>query len=66
MGKYFRAEGVPLDPALTHVCVRRKWAQGVRLVRREDERAEALRRLVQGDLTDLLSMHLAIEGCRRV
>ena len=34
------------------------------LVRREDERAEALRRLgaevVQGDLTDLTSMHRAI------
>jgi uncharacterized protein YbjT (DUF2867 family) len=40
------------------------------LVRREDDRAEALRRLgaevVQGDLTDLISMHRAIEGCRRV
>ncbi len=40
------------------------------LVRREDERAEALRRLgaevVQGDLTDLASMHCAIEGCRRI
>ena len=40
------------------------------LVRREDERAEALRRLgaevVQGDLTDLSSMHRAIEGCRRI
>jgi hypothetical protein len=40
------------------------------LVRREDERAEALRRLgaqvVEGDLTDLASMHRAIEGCRRV
>jgi len=40
------------------------------LVRREDERAEALRRLgaevVQGDLTDLASMHRAIEGCRRI
>jgi uncharacterized protein YbjT (DUF2867 family) len=40
------------------------------LVRREDKRAEALRRLgaevVQGDLTDLASMHRAIEGCRRV
>ena len=40
------------------------------LVRREDERADALRRLgaevVQGDLTDLASMHRAIEGCRRV
>jgi uncharacterized protein YbjT (DUF2867 family) len=37
------------------------------LVRREDGRAEALRRLgaevVQGDLTDLTSMHRAIEGC---
>ena len=37
------------------------------LVRREDERAEALRRLgaevVKGDLTDLASMHRAIEGC---
>src|ERR671927_937973 len=40
------------------------------LIRREDERAEALRRLgaevVQGDLTDLTSMHRAIEGCRRI
>src|SRR5882672_1169279 len=40
------------------------------LVRREDARAEALRRLgaevVQGDLTDLASMHRAIEGCRRI
>ena len=40
------------------------------LVRREDERADALRQLgaqvVQGDLTDLDSMHRAIEGCRRV
>jgi uncharacterized protein YbjT (DUF2867 family) len=37
------------------------------LVRREDERAEALRRLgaevVVGDLTDLVSMHCPIEGC---
>ena len=40
------------------------------LVRREDERAESLRRLgaevVVGDLTDLHSMHGAIEGCKRV
>src|SRR5499426_3357545 len=40
------------------------------LVRREDERADALRRLgaevMQGDLTDLASMHRAIEGCRRI
>ena len=40
------------------------------MVRREDERAEALRRLgaevVEGDLTDLASMHRAIEGCRRI
>ncbi len=40
------------------------------MVRREDERAEALRGLgaevVKGDLTDLASMHRAIEGCRRV
>src|SRR6201989_2675735 len=40
------------------------------LVRREDERAEALRQLgaevVQGDLTDLASMHRAIEGCKRI
>src|SRR5215470_8445143 len=40
------------------------------LVRREDERAEALRRLgaevVGGDLTDLASMHRAIEGCGRI
>src|ERR1700746_4093865 len=38
------------------------------LVRSEDKRAEALRQLgaevVQGDLTDLASMHRAIEGCR--
>ncbi|MBD0259486.1 MAG: NAD(P)H-binding protein, partial [Cytophagales bacterium] len=40
------------------------------LVRREDERAEALRGLgaevVLGDLTDLAAMHRAIEGCARV
>ena len=40
------------------------------LVRREDERADSLRRLgaevVQGDLTDLASMHRAIEGCARI
>ena len=40
------------------------------LVRREDERAEALRQLgaevVQGDLTDLTSMHRAIKGCARI
>jgi uncharacterized protein YbjT (DUF2867 family) len=40
------------------------------LVRREDERAEALRRLgaevVEGDLTDLASMHRAIGGCGRI
>jgi uncharacterized protein YbjT (DUF2867 family) len=40
------------------------------MVRRQDERAEALRRLgaevVQGDLTDLASMHRAIQGCRRL
>ncbi|MFM0097556.1 NAD(P)H-binding protein [Paraburkholderia nemoris] len=40
------------------------------LVRREDNRAEELRRLgtevVLGDLTDLASMHRAIEGCSRV
>ena len=40
------------------------------LVRREDERAEALRQLgaevVQGDLTDLTSMHRAIAGVKRI
>jgi uncharacterized protein YbjT (DUF2867 family) len=40
------------------------------LVRREDERAEALRQLgaevMQGDLTDLTAMHRAIEGCARI
>ena len=40
------------------------------LVRREDERAEALRQLgaevMEGDLTDLTAMHRAIEGCARV
>src|SRR3982074_795849 len=48
------------------------------LVRREDERAEALRQLraetlsllgaevMQGDLTNLTAMHRAIEGCARV
>jgi uncharacterized protein YbjT (DUF2867 family) len=40
------------------------------MVRREDERAEDLRRLgaevIQGDLTDLSSMHRAIEGCSRI
>jgi len=40
------------------------------LVRREDERAQALRELgaeiIQGDLTDLHTMHRVIEGCTRV
>ncbi|WMT73524.1 SDR family NAD(P)-dependent oxidoreductase [Bradyrhizobium sp. Ash2021] len=40
------------------------------MVRKEDERAEGLRRLgaevVQGDLTDLASMHRAVEGCARI
>jgi len=40
------------------------------LVRREDERAASLRALgaevVVGDLTDLQSMHRAIEGCKRI
>src|SRR5262245_52730869 len=40
------------------------------LVRREDERSEALRQVgaevVKGDLTDLTSMHRAIEGCARI
>lgn len=40
------------------------------LVRREDERAQYLRTLgaevVLGDLTDLTSMHRAIEGCKRI
>jgi uncharacterized protein YbjT (DUF2867 family) len=40
------------------------------MVRREDERAESLRDLgaevVLGDLTDLQSVHRAIEGCKRV
>src|SRR6516162_11552327 len=40
------------------------------MVRREDKRAEALRRLgaevVQGDLTELASMHRAVDGCRRI
>lgn len=40
------------------------------LVRREDERAEVLRRLgaevVVGDLVDLASMHRAVDGCRRI
>src|SRR5258705_10936692 len=40
------------------------------LARREDKRAEALRRLgaegVEGDLSDLASVHRALEGCRRL
>src|SRR6516162_6556662 len=40
------------------------------LVRREDERAEALRQLgaevVQGDLTDLTAMHRAVDGSARI
>ena len=40
------------------------------LVRREDDRAESLRKLgaeiIQGDLTDITAMHRAIEGCARV
>jgi len=40
------------------------------LVRRQDDRAESLRHfgaeVVQGDLTDLASMHRAIAGCARI
>ena len=40
------------------------------LVRRQDTRAEALRQhgaeVVQGDQTDLASMHRAVEGCKRI
>jgi uncharacterized protein YbjT (DUF2867 family) len=40
------------------------------LVRREDERAQALRELgaevMQGDLTDLPAMHRAVAGCKRI
>ena len=40
------------------------------MVRREDQRAEALRELgaeiVIGDLTDLKSVHRAIDGCKRI
>lgn len=40
------------------------------LVRRDDDRAEILRRLgaevLVGDLTDLTSMHRAVEGCARI
>jgi uncharacterized protein YbjT (DUF2867 family) len=40
------------------------------LVRRQDDRAESLRHfgaeVMQGDLTDLTSMHRAIEGCARI
>src|SRR5258708_2676414 len=40
------------------------------LVRKEDERAAVLRLLgaevLQGDLTDLASMHRAMEGCARI
>src|SRR6202051_4033482 len=40
------------------------------MVRREDDRAESLRQLgaevVIGDLTDLQSVHRAIEGCKRI
>ncbi|WER50307.1 NAD(P)H-binding protein [Cupriavidus sp. WKF15] len=40
------------------------------MVRREDARAEGLRRLgaevVVGDLTDLASVHCAVEGCKRI
>jgi uncharacterized protein YbjT (DUF2867 family) len=39
------------------------------MVRREDDRADALRQLgaeiTIGDLTDLRSVHRAIEGCKR-
>src|SRR3979490_139698 len=51
-------------------CVLARGHKGRALVRREDERAEALRRLgaevVEGDLTGLASMHRAIEGCARI
>lgn len=40
------------------------------MVRRDDARAESLRRLgaevIMGDLTDLDSVHRAVEGCRRI
>ena len=40
------------------------------LVRRDDDRAQGLHRLgaevVQGDLTDLASVHRAVEGCTRL
>jgi uncharacterized protein YbjT (DUF2867 family) len=40
------------------------------MVRREDERAQDLRRLgaevLAGDLTDLASVHRAVEGCKRI
>jgi uncharacterized protein YbjT (DUF2867 family) len=58
-----------IGPNLTKMLIAR--GHKVRaLVRREDARAEALRRLgaevVQGDLTDLAAMHRAIEGVARV
>ncbi|RWD50404.1 MAG: NAD-dependent epimerase/dehydratase family protein [Mesorhizobium sp.] len=52
------------------VMLRAKGHRVRALVRRDDERAEGLRRLgaevVEGDLTDLASMHRAIEGCPRI
>jgi uncharacterized protein YbjT (DUF2867 family) len=58
-----------IGPNLTALLLAR--GQKVRaMVRREDERAEALRRLgaqvVEGDLTDVASMHRAIKGCWRI
>jgi uncharacterized protein YbjT (DUF2867 family) len=55
-----------IGPNLTEFLIAR--GQKVRaLVRREDERARRLGAgVVGGDLTDLASMHRAIEGCRRV
>jgi uncharacterized protein YbjT (DUF2867 family) len=58
-----------IGPNLTALLLAR--GQKVRaMVRRKDERAEAPRRLgaqvVEGDLTDLASMHRAIEGCLRI
>lgn len=58
-----------IGPTVTDLLLRRGFAVRA-MVRREDERAKALRALgaevVVGDLTSLDDMHRAIDGCRRV
>ena len=58
-----------IGPAVIESLVKQDFAVRA-MVRREDERSEALRRLgakiVVGDLLDLDDMHRVVEGCRRI